>query len=95
MLVVAIIIGISTFLITNNIAQKLAVEERKKVELWALGMRQLSALDNEDKDYTFILEVIKNNETVPVIVTLEVRSPSSLSAALNPGSTQEAVCIIL
>ncbi len=69
MLVVAIIIGISTFLITNNLAQKLAVEERKKVELWALGMRQLSALDNEEKDYTFILEVIKNNETVPVILT--------------------------
>jgi signal transduction histidine kinase len=69
LLVVAIIIGIATFLITNNLAQKLAVEERKKVELWALGMRQLSALDNEEKDYTFILEVIKNNETVPVILT--------------------------
>jgi len=69
LLVVAIIIGVSTFLITNNLAQKLAVEERKKVELWALGMRQLSALDNEEKDYTFILEVIKNNETVPVILT--------------------------
>ena len=69
MLIVAIIIGISTFLITNDLARKLAVEERKKVELWALGMRQLSALDNEEKDYTFILEVIKNNETVPVILT--------------------------
>lgn len=69
LLIVAVIIGILTFLITNNLAKKLAVEERKKVELWALGMRQLSALDNEDKDYTFILEVIKNNETVPVILT--------------------------
>lgn len=69
LLVVAVIIGILTFLITNNLAKKLAVEERKKVELWALGMRQLSALENEDKDYTFILEVIKNNETVPVILT--------------------------
>ena len=69
LLIVAIIIGISTFLITNDLARKLAVEERKKVELWALGMRQLSSLDNEEKDYTFILEVIKNNETVPVILT--------------------------
>ncbi|MFC2103815.1 PAS domain-containing sensor histidine kinase [Bacteroidota bacterium] len=69
LLVVAAVIGILTFVITNNLAQKLSVEERKKVELWALGMRQLSALDNEDKDYTFILEVIKNNETVPVILT--------------------------
>lgn len=69
LLAVAVVIGVLTFLTTNNLAQKLSVEERKKVELWALGMRQLSALDNEDKDYTFILEVIKNNETVPVILT--------------------------
>ncbi len=69
LLVVAVVIGVLTFLTTNNLAQKLSVEERKKVELWALGMRQLSALDNEEKDYTFILEVIKNNETVPVILT--------------------------
>ena len=69
LLVVAVVIGISTFLITNNLAKKLSVEERKKVELWALGMRQLSALDNAEKDYTFIFEVVKNNETVPVILT--------------------------
>lgn len=69
LLVVAVVIGVLTFVITNNLAQKLSIEERKKVELWALGMRQLSALDNEEKDYTFILEVIKNNETVPVILT--------------------------
>lgn len=69
LLIVAVFIGVLTFVITNNLAQKLSIEERKKVELWALGMRQLSALDNEEKDYTFILEVIKNNETVPVILT--------------------------
>ena len=69
LLIIAVIIGVLTFVITNNLAQKLSIEERKKVELWALGMRQLSALDNEEKDYTFILEVIKNNETVPVILT--------------------------
>ena len=69
LLIIAIIIGVSSFIITNNLAKKLAIEERKKVELWAMGMRQLSALDNQEKDYTFILEVIKNNETVPVILT--------------------------
>lgn len=69
LLFIAIVIGVSSFVITNNLVKKLSIEERKKVELWALGMRQLSALDNADKDYTFILEVIKNNETVPVILT--------------------------
>ena len=66
---IALVIGVLTFVITNNLAKKLSVEERKKVELWALGMRQISALDNDEKNYTFILEVIKNNETVPVILT--------------------------
>lgn len=69
LLLIAIIIGVSSFFITNNLVKKLSIEERKKVELWALGMRQLSALTSEEKDYTFILEVIKNNETVPVILT--------------------------
>lgn len=69
MLVGAAIIGILTFVITNNLAKKLSIEERKKVELWALGMRQLSALNNGGGDETFILEVIINNETVPVILT--------------------------
>lgn len=69
LLFIALIIGVSSFVITNNLTKKLSIEERKKVEMWALGMRQLSALDIEGKDYTFILEVIKNNETVPVILT--------------------------
>lgn len=69
LLVGAAIIGILTFVITNNLAKKLSIEERKKVELWALGMRQLSALNDGGGDETFILEVIINNETVPVILT--------------------------
>jgi two-component sensor histidine kinase len=69
LLVVAVVIGVLTFLVTNNLANKLSIEERKKVELWALGMRQLSALDYGGEDETFILEVIINNETVPVILT--------------------------
>jgi two-component sensor histidine kinase len=69
LLVVAVVIGVLTFLVTNNLANKLSIEERKKVELWALGMRQLSALDYGGGDETFILEVIINNETVPVILT--------------------------
>ncbi|MFO7827072.1 MAG: HAMP domain-containing sensor histidine kinase [Bacteroidales bacterium] len=69
LLFVAILIAAGSILTTNNLVKQLSKEERKKVELWALGMRQLSGLDNEEKDYTFILEVIKNNETVPVILT--------------------------
>ena len=65
----AIIMGVLSFLVTNRLAKKLSIEERKKVELWASGMRQLSDLDDNEKVYAFIFEVIKNNETVPVILT--------------------------
>lgn len=88
LLFVAVIIGVLTFLITNNLAKKLATEERKKVELWALGMRQLSVLGNQDKDYTFILEVIKNNETVPVILT-DKEGQIISSRNLNPDKEKD------
>lgn len=69
LLVFAIFIGVASFFITNNLVKKLSVEERKKVELWALGTRQLSGIESDETDYSFIIEVLKNNETVPVILT--------------------------
>jgi signal transduction histidine kinase len=69
LLVFAILIGVASFFITNNLVKKLSVEERKKVELWALGTRQLSGVESDETDYSFIIEVLKNNETVPVILT--------------------------
>ncbi len=69
LLVFAILIGVSSFFITNKLTHELAQEERKKLELWAMGMKKLSTLNNPESDYTFYLEVIKNNETVPVILT--------------------------
>jgi len=69
LLAIALVIGIGSFVITNNLVKKLAIEERKKVELWALGTSQLSGIDTDERDYSFIIEVIKNNETVPVILT--------------------------
>jgi signal transduction histidine kinase len=52
---------------TNELFERIRTEERKKVELWAKGTTQLANPDFEMEDMTFILEVIRNNETVPVI----------------------------
>ncbi|KAF5074689.1 Adaptive-response sensory-kinase SasA [anaerobic digester metagenome] len=49
----------------------LSIEERKKIELWAEGIRQLSDLERDDLDYSFILRVMEDNTTVPVIQTDE------------------------
>lgn len=69
LLIVAILIAAASIFITNNLVKQLAKEERKKVELWARGMRELTVFDNRNHNDSYILEVIKSNETVPVILT--------------------------
>jgi len=51
---------------TDSIFQTIAVSERKKVELWAEATKELGKENNVNP---FVLEVIKNNEEVPVILT--------------------------
>jgi nitrogen-specific signal transduction histidine kinase len=51
---------------TDSIFQTIAVSERKKVELWAEATKELG---KENTVNPFVLEVIKNNEEVPVILT--------------------------
>lgn len=72
--VAAIGIGFLSLYITNSLVEELSQEERKKIELWAEAIRQLSEIDNfEDtlQNYSMVLQVIDNNTTVPVILTDE------------------------
>ena len=69
--IAAVIIGISSLRYTDVLVKKLSVEERKKVELWAEGTKQLVNNENPEQDVTFVLKVIEKNETVPVILTDE------------------------
>lgn len=50
---------------TNELFHKIEHEERQKIKLWAEANRQLA---RDLSDYTFVLEVIKNNTTIPVII---------------------------
>ncbi|MBI4931664.1 MAG: HAMP domain-containing histidine kinase [Bacteroidetes bacterium] len=53
---------------TNELFHKIENEERQKIELWAEANHQLT---RDLSDYTFVLEVIKNNQTIPVIIVDE------------------------
>jgi signal transduction histidine kinase len=44
-------------------------EEHKNIELWAEATRQLAQPDLNDKDLGFLLQVIQNNKSVPVVLT--------------------------
>lgn len=72
-LIIIVVAGLifSSLFFTNTLVRELSIEERKKIELWAEGMKQLSNINNTNKDITFIFEVIQNNTTVPVILTDE------------------------
>jgi signal transduction histidine kinase len=65
----AAIIVIST-LFTNKLANSLALEEQKKIEIWAEATRQFILAD-ENTNIDFILSIIEGNTTIPVIIVDE------------------------
>jgi signal transduction histidine kinase len=64
----AIFIGAFSTIYTNHLVEELKEEEQNKVELWAQAIRLLVQSDNSDHSLPLILEVIKNNTTVPVLI---------------------------
>ena len=65
----AVIIGVSSLIYTNLLVKKLSLEEKKKVELWAEATQKLGEADGNSTDFSFLLTVIQNNHTVPLILT--------------------------
>ncbi|MFW6248287.1 MAG: sensor histidine kinase [bacterium] len=68
LLLFAIFIGIGSLLYTNHLVNRLSKEERKKVEIWAEATRQLGQQGIEGVNINFLVKIIQNNETVPVIL---------------------------
>jgi two-component system, sporulation sensor kinase D len=84
-IVAAALIVIASIFFTNRLTRQLAVEEHKKMEIWAGAMRQV-ILAGENTDINFFSEIIAGNTTIPVIMTdendklissLNVKEPSS------------------
>jgi signal transduction histidine kinase len=80
LLLVAIAIGFASLFITNSLVKELSQEERKKIELWSLAIKELSQVTNPSdttqsftidttQSFTIIIEILQNNTTVPVILT--------------------------
>tara|TARA_B100000963_G_C22613541_1_gene666105 strand:- start:492 stop:1631 length:1140 start_codon:yes stop_codon:yes gene_type:complete len=64
---VALCIVSVTLWYTNSLANKLKVEEQKKVALWAKATKELSEISSSNYNIGFVFEVVNNNTTVPVI----------------------------
>jgi len=64
----AVFIGIGSLWYTNQLVDKLEREERKKVELWAKATSLIINSNLNNESLLFLVEVLQNNETIPVIV---------------------------
>ena len=71
---------------TNDLFDKIKKEERKKVELWAKATKYLANPTLQGDDFSFMFDVIRNNETVPVILT---DASGKIIAARNLDSLKE------
>lgn len=91
----AAIITIASTLFSNRLAKDLALEERKKMELWAEAIRLIAAEPTEgvEMDYTLSFKVIEGNTNIPVILVDdkgEVLSHNNLGLKNENDSTELA-----
>ena len=63
----AIVIAVTSLIISNIFVKDLAKEERNKMEIWADAMRSYNMAD-ETTDLGLVLKVMNDNNTIPVIV---------------------------
>lgn len=68
LVVAAIIIAITSLLVSHFLVKDLAIEEQNKMKTWAEAMRTLNKAD-ENTDLNLVLNVLNSNNTIPVIVT--------------------------
>lgn len=67
-IVIAVAIVLASTIFTNWLANSLATEERKKVEIWAEAIRQSVFLE-EGTNTDLIVKIIEGNTTIPIIMT--------------------------
>ncbi|MEM9928607.1 MAG: HAMP domain-containing sensor histidine kinase [Bacteroidota bacterium] len=70
-LIAGALIVVTTLTYTNYLTRQLAAGERNMVDIWVLALEELNEFDDEDwacMDPNLHLEVIRKNETVPIIL---------------------------
>jgi signal transduction histidine kinase len=67
LLIAAMAIGGFSLWYTRSMVKELAAQEDKKIKLWANATRQLGLIEN-NMDINFLLDIIKDNETIPTIL---------------------------
>lgn len=69
--IIAIAFGVGSWLYSNNLASKLAEEEKKNVSLWADAIREIDNVDFDGEISLLVYKIIQENTTIPVILYKE------------------------
>ena len=69
-LVISVIAIIAVMLISNNLVKALAQQERERMNIWARATERLAKADT-DTDFEFLLSIIEQNNSIPVMVADE------------------------
>ncbi len=75
----ALLIVAASLLYTSQLASKLAIEERKKVALFAEGIKSIATAKN-DEEITFATNIITQDSTIPRIITDEAGNIQDIKA---------------
>lgn len=74
----------------NSLFNQILSDERQKVELWAKATRKIVDPNAPTDNLNFLLDVIKNNRTIPVILTDEYGNPLPFQNRNLPDSAKAA-----
>ena len=65
---VAALAAVVFLLISDNLIKELARQERQRMDIWAKATERLAQTDM-DSDFEFLLGIISQNNTIPVLIT--------------------------
>ena len=90
LVVMAILILSASLIYTTTVANRLAEEERKKVETWAQATNSYTSASEEEIefcDYTLITQMMTSNTTIPMIL---IEDSGVIQGGRNYGENEDA-----
>ena len=67
---ISIIAIVAVMLISNNLVKELAQQERERMNIWAKATERLAKAE-ADADFEFLLSIIEQNNSIPVLMADE------------------------
>lgn len=72
---IAVAIGLGSIIYTNSLVNKLKKREQKQIDIYASSLEFLAAEQEASNFYIIFEEIVKANETIPVVLTSEDGNP--------------------